>query len=139
MKRYVIVAAVLIAVTGIMSTALWGCSSTTPSAPEPAPIVSSISPTAGLVGTQVTLSGLYFGATQGTSQVTFHGAAGVIGSWSDNIILASVPEGAETGDVQVTTPAGTSNAMTFTVTTVATAPTPATPSTPAPSTPSTPY
>ncbi len=139
MKRFVIATAALVAVLGLTSTALWGCSSKTPSTTQLSPIISAISPTAGLVGTQVTVNGLYFGATQGTSQVTFHGVSGVIGSWSDNIIVVTVPEGAETGDVIVNTPAGTSNAMTFTVTTTATAPTPATPATPAPSNPAFPY
>ncbi len=40
-----------------------------------APSISSLSPTSGAVGTAVTITGTNFGATQGTSTVTFNGTA----------------------------------------------------------------
>ena len=49
----------------------------------PDPIVTGISPTSGVPGTSVTISGSGFGATQGTSTVSFNGAnATTITTWS---------------------------------------------------------
>ena len=91
-----------------------GYKASTPAAPTQAPTLDSLTPNHGDVGTAVTLQGLYFGASQDDSQVTFHGVVANTESWSDTNIVAEVPEGAETGDVLVTTAAGTSNALTFT-------------------------
>ena len=45
----------------------------------------------GPVGTIVTISGLNFGATQGTSTLTFNSAAASPTSWSDKNIVVAVP------------------------------------------------
>ncbi len=135
MKRFLPLAAALAMI--VAAVGLAGCSSTTTSSTGLPPRIDSLNPSFGPIGTQVTVNGLYFGAAQGTGQVTFHGAAAPIGSWSDNIIVVTVPVGSETGDVIVTTPAGSSNALTFTISATATSPTPA-PQNQAPSTPSTP-
>jgi RHS repeat-associated protein len=73
--------------------------------------VTSVSPKVGPVGTQVTVSGSGFGASQGASTLNFYNgaAATVITSWSDSQIVAPVPSGARTGPVQVTTASATSN------------------------------
>ncbi len=69
----------------------------------PNPIITAISPSNGPVGTQVTVSGVGFGATQGTSTLKFQGiAADVISSWSDTQIVATVPSAAITGYIQAT-------------------------------------
>jgi RHS repeat-associated protein len=52
------------------------------------------------VGTSVTITGTYLGATQGA--VTFNGTAATIASWSATSIVAVVPTGATTGNVVVT-------------------------------------
>src|SRR5215471_619556 len=64
--------------------------------------VSSLSPDIGPVGTQVTIQGVGFGLSQGTSALSFNGQAGSIASWSDAQIVASVPTAAITGPVLVT-------------------------------------
>src|SRR5262249_39042196 len=64
--------------------------------------VSSVSPASGAVGTQVTVSGAGFGATQGSSGLTFAGQAATITSWSDTQIVATVPQTAAAGPVGVT-------------------------------------
>jgi len=80
------------------------------------PIITSISPTSGTVGTTVTTRGKYFGATQGSSTVSFNGVpVTAYTSWSDTIIKCTVPTGASTGPVVVTTTVGPSNGKTFTV------------------------
>ena len=62
------------------------------------PFVAGLSPTLGTVGTSVTVTGSSFGATQGTSTVSFNGAlATSITSWSDTQIIALVPTTAASG------------------------------------------
>jgi lysophospholipase L1-like esterase len=84
------------------------------------PVISSLSPTAGPVGTSVTISGANFGATKGTSTVRFNGTTATTSSWSATSIVASVPAGATTGNVVVTVGGVASNGSPFTVTSGAT-------------------
>lgn len=79
------------------------------------PYLSSASPVAGGSGVPVTLTGTGFGATQGTSTVTFNGLAATVSSWSNTSIAATVPAGATSGNVVVTTPGGSSNGVGFVV------------------------
>ena len=65
------------------------------------PSISTISPTSGLVGTLVTITGTNFGATQGTSTVSFDGTAATPTSWSNAQIVVPVPSGATTGNITV--------------------------------------
>jgi hypothetical protein len=80
------------------------------------PTILSLSPTSGPVGTSVTIAGLNFGATQGTSTITFNGTAATPTSWSATSILAPVPSGATNGNVVVTVSGVASNGVGFTVT-----------------------
>src|SRR6266852_3870243 len=66
----------------------------------PSPSITSLSPTSGLVGTSVTISGANFGAAQGTSTVTFSGVAITATSWSATSGVVLVPAGATTGSVE---------------------------------------
>ncbi|HEY2466455.1 MAG TPA: IPT/TIG domain-containing protein, partial [Terracidiphilus sp.] len=66
------------------------------------PVIASLSPGSGPVGTSVTVSGTNFGATQGSSTVTFNGASGTPTSWSNTSIVVQVPSGASSGNVVVT-------------------------------------
>jgi YD repeat-containing protein len=66
------------------------------------PFVTGVSPALGGIGSQVTISGSNFGASQGSSTLTFNGTlATSITSWSNTQIVASVPVGATTGPVNV--------------------------------------
>ncbi len=80
-----------------------------------APNITSLNPTAGAVGTSVTITGTNFGATQGTSTVSFNGIAGTPASWSATSITVPVPTGATTGNVIVTVAGVPSNGVNFTV------------------------
>src|SRR5947209_1310473 len=80
------------------------------------PTIASLSPTSGPVGTSVTITGTNFGATQGTSTVTFNGTAATPTSWSGTSIVVPVPAGATTGNIVVTVGGGPSNGVAFTVT-----------------------
>ena len=80
--------------------------------------LSSLSPSSGLAGNACNLSGLLFGASQGTSVVHFGGGTATPLTWSDNTITITVPSVAPgTYNVSVTVGAQTSNALPFTVTT----------------------
>jgi hypothetical protein len=68
----------------------------------PPPSITSLTPAAGAVGRSVTIAGANFGASQGTSTVTFNGTAATPASWSAAAIVAPVPAGATTGNVVVT-------------------------------------
>src|SRR5207245_1365405 len=70
----------------------------------PAPTIASFTPTNGPVGTGVTISGTNF---TGASAVRFNGSAASFSVTSATTIPATVPAGATTGPVSVTTPGGT--------------------------------
>lgn len=76
------------------------------------PHISGISPSCGLAGTTVTITGTSFGSTQGGSTVTFNGVTASVSSWSDTSIVVVAPS-STTGPVVVTT-SSASNSVTFT-------------------------
>lgn len=77
--------------------------------------ITGISPSSGAPGTMVTVNGAGFGATQGSSTITFNGVAASPTSWSDGSIAVPVPSGAATGNVVVTVGSLASNGMNFIV------------------------
>jgi hypothetical protein len=78
------------------------------------PSITSFTPTSGPVGTSVTITGVHF---SGAKAVKFNGvAASSITIVSDTSVKATVPTGATTGPISVTTAAGTGTSSTsFTV------------------------
>ena len=83
--------------------------------PPPTPGITSVSPTSGTVGAAVTIAGTNFGATQGTSTMTFNGITATTTSWSATSITVTVPAGATTGNVVVTVNGVSSPGVSFTV------------------------
>jgi Glucodextranase, domain B/IPT/TIG domain/PQQ-like domain len=82
------------------------------------PQISGLSPvSAAGVGFQLYIGGSNFGATQGSSTVTFNGVTPTVQYWSNTQIQAVVPAGATTGPIVVTVGGIASNGFTFTVTT----------------------
>src|SRR5262249_52549645 len=77
------------------------------------PNLTSVSPSKGIVGTVVTVSGSNFGASQGSSSVKFNGVAAIPTSWSATNITAPVPAGTTSGNVVVTVAGSSSNGMMF--------------------------
>ena len=57
------------------------------------PAITGMSPLSGATGTVVTIVGTNFGATQGTSTVTFGGVAATASSWSASSIVIAFPSG----------------------------------------------
>ncbi len=97
-----------VVVTAVGGVASNGVSFTVP------PSITGLSPTSGIVGTPVTISGNTFGSSQGTSTVTFNGAAATPTNWSASSILVPVPGAASTGNVVVTVGGLASNGSPFT-------------------------
>ena len=86
----------------------------------PPPVLTSIQPDSGSVGTEVTIDGRHFGGNRmPESKVTFGGQEVDRDDyvfWSDDQLMVKVPQGATTGGVTVTTISGVSNSFNFTVT-----------------------
>ncbi|HKS21275.1 MAG TPA: IPT/TIG domain-containing protein [Thermoanaerobaculia bacterium] len=80
------------------------------------PVLSSISPTSGPVGTQVTFTGTGFGTSQGSGKVWLANKYATIVSWSDTQVVATVIAGSSTSASQVYQGGVWSNTITFTVT-----------------------
>jgi hypothetical protein len=78
------------------------------------PTITSFTPTSGLVGTPVTITGTNLA---GATSVTFNGTTASITTNTATQIVTTVPAGATTGPISVTTPGGTVTSPTsFTVT-----------------------
>ncbi len=89
-------------------------------AAAPAPILSNVSPASGTTGTQVVLSGLGFGASQGNSVVRLNGVPVTVNAWSNTSVTITIPTGATSGPlaVSVAPSMNNSNPLTFTVLTL---------------------
>jgi endonuclease/exonuclease/phosphatase family metal-dependent hydrolase len=98
-----------------------GTSSTSFTVTAPAPSITSFSPTSGPVGTNVIITGTAF---TGATAVKFNGTAATSFTVnSDTQITATVPTGATSGTISVTTANGTgTSSASFTVTTTVAAP-----------------
>lgn len=80
------------------------------------PTITAFTPTTGPVGTVVTITGTGF---TGVTGVSFHGSAASYTVTNANRITATVPAGATTGAIAISTPGGTATSATpFTVTTI---------------------
>src|SRR5207302_55096 len=73
------------------------------------PSITSFTPTTGLMGTSVTISGTYF---SGATAVQFNSTGATFTVNSATAIQATVPAGATTGPITVTTPGGTATSGT---------------------------
>ena len=78
------------------------------------PTITSIDPTSGKVGTEVTITGTDFSTTPAENAVSFNGTAATVTESTATSITTSVPAGATTGNVTVTVD-GESNFVLFTV------------------------
>ena len=77
--------------------------------------ITSISPSSGIVGASVTISGSNFGSAQGSSTVTFNGTVAPVTKWTNSSIVANVPFGHSSENVVVTVGGTASNGINFTV------------------------
>jgi hypothetical protein len=82
------------------------------------PVITSLLPNSGPVGSTVVINGKGFGNTQSSSKVSFNGVdAGLATDWTDNAITVAVPGGTTTGPVKVMSNVGggSNTDMVFTV------------------------
>jgi len=66
------------------------------------PAITCLSRNSGYPGATITILGTNFGASEGTSTVTFNGTAATPASWSATSITVPVPKGATSGTIVVT-------------------------------------
>jgi hypothetical protein len=91
--------------------------SATPFTVIPGPRILTFDPTLGPVGTAVTIEGEGFGATPAENSATFNGVAATVIAAHPNQLVATVPAGATTGLIVVTTAGGSATSpFDFTVT-----------------------
>lgn len=81
----------------------------------PAPLINSVTPQSGSVGTQVTINGENFSATPSENIITFNGTEAPVNSASTTELITEVPEGATNGPIEVTVNGQTAEGPTFTV------------------------
>jgi hypothetical protein len=82
----------------------------------PLPVLYTLYPTSGSVGTTVTLYGDFFGPQNASNSISFNGTNTYPVSSEPTKLVVRVPAGASTGNLTVTTEVGASNAQAFTVT-----------------------
>lgn len=117
-RRWAAPAAFLVLLLGLASLACGGGGGGSVPAPAPpavvAPTLTGFSPASGVIGTPVTLTGTAF---TGATRVTFGGVPATAYSVkSDTQVQATVPAGALTGPIALTTAGGTATSATaFTV------------------------
>lgn len=71
-----------------------------------APSIISFSPGSGPIGTQVVIRGTNFGSSSGQNSVGFNGTTAAINSFSSTELVVTVPSGATSGPISVTSPGG---------------------------------
>jgi hypothetical protein len=79
-----------------------------------APTVTAISPTSGVAGTSVTITGTNFDAIAANNQVKFHGVAATVTSATTTSMVVTVPPAGSTGAITVTTTGGLGTGPVFT-------------------------
>jgi YD repeat-containing protein len=89
--------------------------------------ITFVNPVSGVAGSVVEIIGVGFGATPPDNQVSFNGVPAVVSSASPTRLVATVPAGATTGPIRVTTASGSADSPTpFTILGIAVAPAEAT-------------
>ncbi len=111
--KILIAAALLCCLTLAMALAAGGCGKS-----KAKPELTSMAPSTGEAGQEVTLNGKDFGSSQGDSRLSFGDKQPEVKSWSDTAIVFKVPSDLKEGEyeVKVKTSAGESNALMFKLT-----------------------
>ena len=78
------------------------------------PAITAISPTAGMAGTSLTITGSAFASAAADNTVKFNGTAATVTSANATTLVVTAPAGGGTGPVTVTTTGGTATGPTFT-------------------------
>lgn len=109
-------------VIGILSFLITGCggggsSSPTGTGGGTTPTITSFNPSSGAVGTTITISGTNFDPTAANNSVKFNGTSAAVSAASATSLTVTVPNGATSGTITISTSAGTATSATsFSVT-----------------------
>lgn len=107
MKAFIVISVVLVLV--------WGCTDAGSDLPASATI-QGVFPDSAAVGDTILITGIAFGAVQGTSIVTVGGATvTIVVEWSDTRLIVGVPSGATSGAVNVSVAGQSGNPLSFRV------------------------
>jgi hypothetical protein len=79
--------------------------------------IASVTPSSGVPGDSIAVTGSGFGASQGSGQLWLGTASGMVQSWSDTRIVAQVAVGSSSGGVQVLQNGVMSNTVPFAINT----------------------
>jgi hypothetical protein len=104
-----------ISASGTVQVTQGGLQSNSVSFAVATPTVTSVSPTIGVAGTQVTIAGSEFGGTQGSGQVWLGSTSGIVNSWSNTQVVATVASGSVSGNAQILQGGVWSNSVAFAV------------------------
>lgn len=104
------------ATTGVITVEVNGMTATSGVFTVLQPTISSISPTSGAIGTEVTITGTNFHTTASANLVAFNGNNATVASASPTQLVVSVPVGATTGAITVSAGGATVTGPVFTVT-----------------------
>jgi YD repeat-containing protein len=80
--------------------------------PSSAVSIIEVTPSSGTIGTSVAIHGTGFSSTANQNTVTFNGISATVISATSTQIITSVPAGATTGPIAVTSPAGSASSAT---------------------------
>src|SRR5205814_5775868 len=103
--------------SGVAQVLQGGVWSNTVSLTVSTPNITSVTPTTAIAGTQITITGTGFGASQGSGSAWLGSTYGVVVSWSDTQIVANVATGSKTGVAQALQGGVWSNTVKLTVST----------------------
>ncbi len=107
------------ATSGVAQVLQGGVWSNTVSLTVITPHITSISPSSGRSGDQITITGTGFGSSQGSGNVWLGSTYGTVVTWSDTQVVASIVSGATSGVAQVLQGGVWSNTISLTVITPA--------------------
>jgi hypothetical protein len=82
--------------------------------PIPVPVINTISPSSGLAGVSVTISGSNFNTSASGNTVKFNGFAATVSSATASTLVVTAPAGGSTGAITVATAGGTATGPVFT-------------------------
>ena len=103
--------------TGVAQILQGGVWSNTVNLTVSTPNITSVTPTTAIAGTQITITGTGFGASQGSGNVWLGSTYGVVVSWSDTQVVANVASGSKSGVAQILQGGVWSNTVNLTVST----------------------
>ncbi|MDZ7714689.1 MAG: IPT/TIG domain-containing protein [Balneolaceae bacterium] len=78
-----------------------------------APVINSIDPQSGPVGTEVTITGMNFSTSAAGNAITFNGVQAQVKGAAEDQLITEVPQGATDGPVEVTVEGKTATGPTF--------------------------